>query len=85
MQQTAGIESIEEEVSKEETEADEIRRPENVVSLLQSRPDRVRVWIWNHSVSRCQPGWRPVRPCGYDSAADCVRTWYSCSYYSIKR
>lgn len=35
MQQTAGIESIEEEVSEEETEADEIRRPENVVSLLQ--------------------------------------------------
>ena len=38
MQQTAGIESIEEEVSKEETEADEIRRPENVVSLLQVDP-----------------------------------------------
>ena len=34
MQQTAGIESIEEEVS----EADEIRRPENVVSLLQVDP-----------------------------------------------
>lgn len=38
MQQTAGIESIEEEVSEEETEADEIRRPENVVSLLQVDP-----------------------------------------------
>ena len=35
MQQTAGIESIEEEVSEEETEADEIRRPENVVSLCR--------------------------------------------------
>ena len=38
MQQTTGIESIEEEVSEEETEADEIRRPENVVSLLQVDP-----------------------------------------------
>ena len=35
MQQTAGIESIEEEVSEEETEADEIRRPENVVSCYK--------------------------------------------------
>ena len=60
------LKAIEEEVSEEETEADEIRRPENVVSLLTSRPDRVRVWIWNHSVSRCQSGWRPFGPCSND-------------------
>ena len=33
-----GIESIEEEVSQAETEAEEIRKPENVVSLLQVDP-----------------------------------------------
>ncbi len=33
-----GIESIEEEASMEETEAEEIRKPENVVSLLQVDP-----------------------------------------------
>ncbi len=33
-----GIESIEEEVSMAETEAEEIRKPENVVSLLQVDP-----------------------------------------------
>ncbi|MDD6056693.1 MAG: flagellar biosynthesis protein FlhA [Clostridiales bacterium] len=33
-----GIESIEEEVSLEESEAEEIRKPENVVSLLQVDP-----------------------------------------------
>ncbi len=33
-----GIESIEEEVQQAETEAEEIRRPENVVSLLQVDP-----------------------------------------------
>ena len=85
MQQTAGIESIEEEVSEEETEADEIRNTGECGFPVTSRPDRVRVWIWNHSVSRCQSGWRPVRPCGYDSAADCVRTWYCCANYPIKR
>ena len=33
-----GIESIEEEVSMAENEAEEIRKPENVVSLLQVDP-----------------------------------------------
>ena len=33
-----GIENIEEEVSQAETEAEEIRKPENVVSLLQVDP-----------------------------------------------
>ena len=33
-----GIESIEEEVNAEETEAEEVRKPENVVSLLQVDP-----------------------------------------------
>lgn len=32
------VESIEEEVSEAETEAEEIRKPENVVSLLQVDP-----------------------------------------------
>ena len=32
------VESIEEEVSEAETEAEEIRKPENVVSLLQVAP-----------------------------------------------
>ena len=38
MQMDAGIESIEDEVAEEEAEADEIRKPENVVSLLQVDP-----------------------------------------------
>ncbi len=38
MQTDVGIESIEDEVAEEEAEADEIRRPENVVSLLQVDP-----------------------------------------------
>lgn len=38
MQKDAGIESIEDEVAEEEAEADEIRKPENVVSLLQVDP-----------------------------------------------
>lgn len=38
MQKAIGEESIEEEVAAEESEAEEIRRPENVVSLLQVDP-----------------------------------------------
>ncbi|MEE1305774.1 MAG: flagellar biosynthesis protein FlhA [Agathobacter sp.] len=38
MQKTIGEESIEEEVQTAETEAEEIRKPENVVSLLQVDP-----------------------------------------------
>ncbi len=38
MSQVAGVEAIEEEVSTEETEAEEIRRPENVNSLLHVDP-----------------------------------------------
>lgn len=38
MSRTIGEESIEEEVAAEESEAEEIRRPENVVSLLQVDP-----------------------------------------------
>jgi flagellar biosynthesis protein FlhA len=38
MQQKAGIEKIEEETGGVEAEAEEIRRPENVVSLLQVDP-----------------------------------------------
>lgn len=38
MQTDVGIESIEDEVSEAEAEADEIRKPENVVSLLQVDP-----------------------------------------------
>ncbi len=38
MAKTIGEESIEEEVAAEESEAEEIRRPENVVSLLQVDP-----------------------------------------------
>ena len=38
MDKTIGEESIEEEVAAEESEAEEIRRPENVVSLLQVDP-----------------------------------------------
>ena len=38
MSKTAAVETIEEEVSSEETEAEEIRRPENVNSLLHVDP-----------------------------------------------
>ena len=38
MQQKIGVKDIEEEVNEEEEQADEIRRPENVVSLLQVDP-----------------------------------------------
>lgn len=38
VQKNIGIESIEEEVNMAETEAEEIRKPENVVSLLQVDP-----------------------------------------------
>jgi flagellar biosynthesis protein FlhA len=38
MSKTIGEESIEEEVAAEESQAEEIRRPENVVSLLQVDP-----------------------------------------------
>ncbi|MBD5555963.1 MAG: flagellar biosynthesis protein FlhA [Roseburia sp.] len=38
VEKNIGIESIEEEVSEAETEAEEIRKPENVVSLLQVDP-----------------------------------------------
>lgn len=38
MQIDAGVEGIEEEVAQDEVEADEIRKPENVVSLLQVDP-----------------------------------------------
>lgn len=38
IQKEIGIEQIEEEVGAEETEAEEIRKPENVVSLLQVDP-----------------------------------------------
>lgn len=38
MSRSIGIEQIEEEVGMEETEAEEIRKPENVVSLLQVDP-----------------------------------------------
>ena len=38
MQQKIGVKDIEEEVNVEEEQADEIRRPENVVSLLQVDP-----------------------------------------------
>jgi flagellar biosynthesis protein FlhA len=38
VQKNIGIENIEEEVSQAETEAEEIRKPENVVSLLQVDP-----------------------------------------------
>lgn len=38
VEQNIGIESIEEEISSAETEAEEIRKPENVVSLLQVDP-----------------------------------------------
>ncbi len=38
IQTDTGIEGIEDEVAEEETEADEIRKPENVVSLLQVDP-----------------------------------------------
>ena len=38
VEKNIGIESIEEEVSMAETEAEEIRKPENVVSLLQVDP-----------------------------------------------
>lgn len=38
MSKTIGEESIEEEVAAEESEAEEVRRPENVVSLLQVDP-----------------------------------------------
>lgn len=38
MAASIGVEQIEEEVSMEETEAEEIRKPENVVSLLQVDP-----------------------------------------------
>jgi len=38
LQTSAGIESIEDETAEEEAEAEEIRKPENVVSLLQVDP-----------------------------------------------
>ena len=38
MQKNIGVESIEEEVQEAESEAEEIRKPENVVSLLQVDP-----------------------------------------------
>ncbi len=38
LEQNIGVESIENEVASSETEAEEIRRPENVVSLLQVDP-----------------------------------------------
>ncbi|MCD7709625.1 MAG: flagellar biosynthesis protein FlhA [Clostridiales bacterium] len=38
MQRSLGVEHIEEEVQQQETEAEEIRKPENVVSLLQVDP-----------------------------------------------
>ncbi len=38
MNKVIGVESIEEEVAQAETEAEEIRKPENVVSLLQVDP-----------------------------------------------
>ncbi|MCR5272167.1 MAG: flagellar biosynthesis protein FlhA [Lachnospiraceae bacterium] len=38
LDKTVGIESVEEAVSEEETSAEEIRKPENVVSLLQVDP-----------------------------------------------
>lgn len=38
IEKNIGMEQIEEEVSEEETEAEEIRKPENVVSLLQVDP-----------------------------------------------
>lgn len=38
MQQKMGIQEIEEEISEDEASAEEIRRPENVVSLLQVDP-----------------------------------------------
>ncbi len=38
MKKTLGVQAIEEEVNVEETQAEEIRRPENVVSLLQVDP-----------------------------------------------
>lgn len=38
MQKEIGLEQIEDEVGEEETEAEEIRKPENVVSLLQVDP-----------------------------------------------
>ena len=38
-----GIESIEEEVNAEETEAEEVRKPENVVSLLQVDPIELEI------------------------------------------
>ena len=38
MKRTLGVQAVEEEVAVEETQAEEIRRPENVVSLLQVDP-----------------------------------------------
>ncbi len=38
MKRTMGVQAVEEEVNMEETQAEEIRRPENVVSLLQVDP-----------------------------------------------
>ena len=70
-----GIENIEEEVSQAETEAEEIRKPENVVSLLQVDPIELEFGYG------CEPGRRSLRPRGYDTKTDCTGTWYGCADY----
>lgn len=51
------VQNIETEVDEEEETAEEIRRPENVVSLLQDRSDRIGIWLRNHSSGGCEPRW----------------------------
>ena len=57
LEQNIGEQAIESEVSTPENEAEEIRRPENVVSLLQVDPNRIGIRLWYHSTCRCESGW----------------------------
>ncbi len=79
------VEAIEEEVDAAEEEAEEIRRPENVVSLLQVDPIELEFRLWDYSSCRRESGRRFIRPCGNDPKADCVGAWNGGSNYPFAR
>jgi flagellar biosynthesis protein FlhA len=54
------------EQQAEQEEVEEIRKPENVVSLLQVDPIELEIWIWHYSIGGCEPRRRLAGPCRHD-------------------
>lgn len=76
-----GEENIEEEVQQAETEAEEIRKPENVVSLLQVDPIELEFGYGIIPLADVNQGGDLLDRVVMIRRADCTGTWYGCSDY----